>query len=237
MAGRHRSRARIWILDVNGVLVDSTAVTGAAFSSTAAHFGFLVAESDVRRVSGLWLPQAYRVLAPSSDIQACHRHHVEYVRAHMSEIRAYSGVSTTLEAAREAGIRIGAVTSVGETAEACLVQQNLYQYFDCLVTQEEVRHPKPHPESLLLALDLLSPSGKVDPAAALFVGDTTVDLEAGRAAGVPTIAVTYGASDRRTLVTARPRGFIDRFNEMRRYLPAPRVWADGAVSHALSRQG
>ena len=45
-------------------------------------------------------------------------------------------------------------TSHGEIAEGCLVRAGLYPFIDCLVTQEEVRHPKPHPESLQLVLTL-----------------------------------------------------------------------------------
>jgi beta-phosphoglucomutase-like phosphatase (HAD superfamily) len=50
----------IWICDVNGVLVDSTALVCQAFLATARRYGFAFTEPDRRRVKGLWLLEAYR---------------------------------------------------------------------------------------------------------------------------------------------------------------------------------
>lgn len=180
-----------------------------------------MSESELERVAGMCLPDAYTALAPFCDPTKCARCHLAYVREHLSEIHAYAGVGHVLEAAKGAGIRIGAATSHGEIAEGCLVSERLYSLLDCLVTQEEVSHPKPHPESLLLALRLLGPTSDTRSRSVLFVGDTPVDVQAARSAGIPVVGVTYGACDRRTVLAADPDCLIERFDEMLRFVGAP----------------
>src|SRR5262245_52489202 len=195
----------VWICDVNGVLVDTVSAVRAAFEATAALAGFAFTDVDFQRVKGLPLLDAYRRLAPESDVMVCRRVHLRFIRDRLPHITAYPDVADVLAAAKHAGIRIGAATSHGDIAEGCLVRSALYSFIDCLVTQEEVQHPKPHPESILRVLDLLRVNPR-DPESdgALFVGDTAEDVEAGRAAGVCTVGVTYGVSDEREIRRARP---------------------------------
>ncbi|MCL5041119.1 MAG: HAD-IA family hydrolase [Gammaproteobacteria bacterium] len=57
-----------------------------------------------------------------------------------------------------------------------------------LVCPDQVSQPKPHPEPLLKACQQMA----IDPAASLYVGDHQRDIDAGRAAGMQTIAALYG---------------------------------------------
>ena len=58
----------------------------------------------------------------------------------------------------------------------------------CIVCADQVNHPKPHPESILLACKQLD----VLPMNALYLGDAERDIRAGRLAGLKTIACTFG---------------------------------------------
>ncbi|MDB5805574.1 MAG: phosphoglycolate phosphatase [Betaproteobacteria bacterium] len=58
----------------------------------------------------------------------------------------------------------------------------------CVVSGDTTPHAKPHPAPLLHAAELC----KVDPAACIYVGDDLRDIQAGRAAGMKTLAVTWG---------------------------------------------
>lgn len=75
--------------------------------------------------------------------------------------------------------------------------------FDPLVTPDEVRCGKPHPESLHLILR----STGLDPEDLLMVGDTPFDLDMARAAGVPSLAVGHGFYDADSLLPWGPRAF------------------------------
>jgi pyrophosphatase PpaX len=211
-----------WICDVNGVLVDSTVIARDAFAATAGHWRFSFTEQDFAKVKGRWLLEAYRILDPGEDPFARRRFHLQYVRDRIREVRAYPHVAEMLAAAKARGIRVGAATSHGEMAEACLVNTGLYSYIDCLVTQEEVKRPKPHPESILRVLALLDVHPKdSDCGWTVYVGDSAVDIEAGRAAGVRTIGVTYGVSDEAEIRAAGPDHVIRSFRDMDLFLEGP----------------
>jgi pyrophosphatase PpaX len=218
-----RSCPHVWLCDVNGVLIDSTEIVRQAFAATAAHYRCQFGEHALRRVQGLCLLEAYRFLDRGGDPFERQRYHLGFVRERAREIRAYPAVHDQLEAARATGIGIGAVTSYGAIAEECLVNTGLCPLIDHLVTREEVRRPKPHPEPIVRVLRLFN----VEPRShesrqVVYVGDTAVDIQAGRSAGVQTVGVTYGMADLAAVEAAEPDQVIDSFREMRRFLQSCR---------------
>jgi pyrophosphatase PpaX len=79
---------------------------------------------------------------------------------------------------------------------------------------------KPHPEPVERALALLGVGAKN----ALFVGDSPHDVESGRAAGVMTVGVAWGAFTRAELERSGADVVIDRVDELRAVVarfPAP----------------
>ena len=207
-------RRRVWLCDVNGVLVDSTDVVRRAFIATAARYGCAVNEDRLRATHGRCLADAYRWLDPGCAPEARCRYHVDFVSEHIHEIRAYPDVHRVLEAARAEGVRVGAATSYGRIAEASLVKTGLYPLIDYLVTQEEVARPKPSPDVLLRLVRLFGRDGDL-PRDAVYVGDTPVDVQAGTAAGLTTIGVTYGFSNIADISEAAPDYLIHSFGQMR----------------------
>ena len=69
-----------------------------------------------------------------------------------------------------------------------LEQYGLVKYFDAIVTGLSARHTKPYPDPILLAAQKMG----VSPENCLMIGDTTVDIRAGKAAGAQTVGVLCG---------------------------------------------
>jgi len=69
-----------------------------------------------------------------------------------------------------------------------LEQFNLVQYFDTVVTGQSAEHTKPYPDPILLAAQKMG----VKPEECLMIGDTTVDMRAGKSAGAQTVGVLCG---------------------------------------------
>lgn len=76
----------------------------------------------------------------------------------------------------------------------------LLPLLDHVVGADEVSRPKPAPDIVLRALELLD----TDPADALMVGDAPADLASARAAGVVAVAALWDESDPGTLRAAGP---------------------------------
>lgn len=71
---------------------------------------------------------------------------------------------------------------------AFLERFDLARYFDAIVTGLSARHTKPYPDPVLLAAEKMG----VAPENCLMIGDTTVDIRAGKSAGAQTAGVLCG---------------------------------------------
>jgi N-acetyl-D-muramate 6-phosphate phosphatase len=85
-----------------------------------------------------------------------------------------------------------------ETTSFFLEVFGLAQYFDVVVTGYTCDHTKPFPEPVIFAAEALG----LDPAQCLMVGDTIVDVRAGKLAGAQTAAVLCGFGQQKELEEA-----------------------------------
>jgi phosphoglycolate phosphatase len=101
----------------------------------------------------------------------------------------YPGTAAMLDALEAAGTKIAVVTNKREAMTLRLFDAlGLTQRFDCIIGAG--RYPlKPAPEALHAMVSQLGGG------AAAFVGDTTFDTGAARAAGLPSVAVSFGFCD------------------------------------------
>ncbi len=72
---------------------------------------------------------------------------------------------------------------------------NLTRYFDVIVTALTAAHTKPYPDPVLYAAQKMG----VAPEACLMIGDTTVDMRAGKSAGAQTVGVLCGFGEEEEL--------------------------------------
>ena len=101
----------------------------------------------------------------------------------------YPGMNALLQHMEQRGIPWGIVTNKPERFSRPLLESlGLLTRCSTLICPDHVTHSKPHPEPMLLACQQLS----IEPSGTVYVGDHPRDIEAGRAAGMYTIAVRYG---------------------------------------------
>lgn len=106
-----------------------------------------------------------------------------------SASRLFDGIETLLGDLEAAGLPWGVATNKPlRFAEPIMQRLGLAQRSAVLVCPDHVPLSKPAPDMLLLACQRLG----IAPADTLFIGDDARDIEAGRAAGCKTVAVSYG---------------------------------------------
>ncbi|MBI2757438.1 MAG: HAD family hydrolase [Chloroflexi bacterium] len=71
---------------------------------------------------------------------------------------------------------------------AFLEQFDLAKFFDVIITGLSAEHTKPYPDPILLAAKKMNAA----PENCLMIGDTTVDIRAGKSAGAQTVGVLCG---------------------------------------------
>jgi phosphoglycolate phosphatase len=101
----------------------------------------------------------------------------------------YAGIEDLLAQLAAANISWGISTNKPSAyAQPLLQAMNLQPPHQSLVCPDDVEQPKPHPEPLLLNCVHL----RCRPEQVIYIGDHLRDIEAGRAAGMTTIAAAYG---------------------------------------------
>ena len=130
----------------------------------------------------------------------------------------FAGTDTLLDDIEARGLRWGIVTNkYMRFAERVVAALGLQSRAAIVVAGDTTPHSKPHPAPLLHAASHL----QVAAASCVYVGDDLRDVEAGNAAGMPTIVAGYGYMG----VGGDPRhwpatGWIDRPLDLRDWLPA-----------------
>ena len=84
-------------------------------------------------------------------------------------------------------------------------------YFDAILGGDSVESKKPDPEGLLHLLDRF----QCAPEMAVLVGDSPVDIETGKRAGVYTCVVNYGLGDPKEIASVGPDCSIDHLSELK----------------------
>ena len=136
---------------------------------------------------------------------------------HDEMVRAFPGVVDTLRKLRDAGVRIGVVTSkIRFTTERGLVHVGIKPYVEAVVTIEDVANPKPHPEAIYKALSEL---GVGPEARVLMVGDSGFDLGCAQNAGVDSCWVCWGLKPREQMLALNPTHVIETMDDLLKWVP------------------
>lgn len=215
---------RLVVFDVDGTLVDSQGQIHQAMEDAFAALGLTAPDrAAVRGIIGLSLPQAMAVLAPDvpQDTQA--RLVTAYKEAYFTRRTQggaeaasplYPGARAALEAlAADEDVLLAVATGKSRRGlEHLLDAHDLRSFF--ISTQVADDHPsKPHPSMLW---QVLSETG-VEAAAGVMLGDTSFDMEMGRAAGLSSLGVSWGYHPAQTL---RDHGAVEVLPEFGALLPA-----------------
>lgn len=196
------------LFDLDGTLADGAAAIHDAFEHALASRGH--APVDRRLVAsriGLPLRLMFRDLARVDD-----RESAALVRAYRerfearapSLVRPAPGMREALDAFP--GVPMAIVTTKAvEPARTVLQALGIEERFGAIVGVDTVRRPKPDPEGARVALARLG-AGALH---AVFVGDTIMDVLAGKGAGTRTVALLSGHGDPEELRAAQPDALID----------------------------
>ncbi|MCR9159104.1 MAG: HAD family hydrolase [Nannocystaceae bacterium] len=203
---------RAVIFDLDGTLADSLADIAASTNACLAEAGLPTHDAATVRsfVGGGIGMLVERALGPHATPQNTERL-LAAIRSHYAEhctdeTRLYDGVEATLARLDAQDVRLGVVSNKPDGMTQHMVATLMPSVPFGFVTGERPDIPrKPDPTGILTACSTLG----VPPSAAIYVGDTAVDVEASRAAGLRSVAVAWGFRDRSVLAAAKPDHLID----------------------------
>ena len=197
------------LFDFDGTLVDTTEMIHQSMRHAASS---VLGRDDIPRETllanvGQPLPRQMELLdAERAEmlLEAYRRHHEEN---HDALIAEFPGIEESLSRLRSAGVQVAVVTSKRLVSVEMALKNfpGLRNVVDRFVTMEDTTEHKPHPEPLLKGLELL---GNVPKEEAVYVGDSPFDVEAAKAAGLTSVAVSWGAFSEETLRAAGPNHLV-----------------------------
>ena len=183
------------LFDLDGTLIDSAPDLGAAADKMRTDRGLTSLPLDTYRpMAGAgargMLGIAFGMSPEHADFAAMKEEFFQnYERCMTQRTRAFDGVPELIAQLQAEGLRWGVVTNKSSRFTGPLTRSmSLFATAITVVSGDTTPHAKPHPEPLLEA----ARRAKTDPARCLYVGDDERDIVAGLAAGMGTVAATYG---------------------------------------------
>lgn len=132
------------------------------------------------------------------------------------EVSTYRGVEELIDALRKSDIKVALNTGYDKnTAHLLLDKMNwrLGVQYDALVTADDVKQGRPHPDMIFEAMEMLHVA---DPMKVLKAGDSIIDIEEGKNANCGiTVGVTTGAHTREQLSSAKPTYVLDTLSDLK----------------------
>ena len=183
------------LFDLDGTLVDSAPELGAAADKMRTDRGLSslpleryrpMAGAGARGMLGI----AFDITPQSPDFPALREEFfVNYEARMLLNTHVFDGVSELIDALAQRGLAWGIVTNKSKRFTDPLTRSiPVFASAGAVVSGDTTPHAKPHPEPLFEAARRLG----LDPTRCVYVGDDERDIVAGRAAGMRTVAATYG---------------------------------------------
>jgi len=202
------------LFDLDGTLMDTLEAIVVAMNSASDEMGVSphFRDAELRPMIGMpvqrQLEELRGVTGPLADAFT-DAYYTHFARAVDRGLRLYPGVAETLTSL--AGRAVTTMSTRRRSqAERMLRVVGLRSFFREVVGGDQVARPKPNPDLPLLGARALG----VPPNLCVAIGDSSVDILAGRAAGMKSVAVMYGYGSPTAIIKARPDATVEKFFDL-----------------------
>ncbi len=207
--------SRGWIFDLDGTLVDSLPGIAASLNAALASLGQDTYEpAQVRTFIGDGAEMLVRRALKNTDehtFAAVLQKFREHYAAHWQDgTEPYAGIQELLEKLRASGDCLAVLSNKPHPFTTNIVKALFPNTFGWVVGQRPGIPHKPDPTGLWEILHAPSWSAKN----AVLIGDSVMDLQTAQAAGIESIAVTWGYHDHNVLLDAKPTHLIEDVSEL-----------------------
>src|SRR5690606_34308640 len=200
------------LFDLDGTLIDTNELIVSSYLHTLEqYYPGQYTRNDVLPFMGPTLHDVFMGINPEKAEEMISVYRKYNLEKHDLLVKEFNGVFETIRTLHENGYKLAIVsTKVGSTVMKGLKLTNLDQFFDVVISLDEVENPKPHPEPLIKALSQL----ESEPGEAIMIGDNHHDIDGGKNAGTYTCGVAWSLKGREYLEQFDPDYIIENMSEL-----------------------
>lgn len=201
------------IFDLDGTLINTIEDLGDAGNYTLKHYGIDDAWSydDYKYMVGngnrKLVERVFRGRIPAEQLEEAYRVFMEYYdRNKLNKTRPYDGIQDAIDTIKGKGIKVAVCTNKVQASAIGILDHFFGEnYFDAIIGQVDGVPTKPDPAMPRRALDALGCTAQE----AVYFGDTSVDMQTAKNAGIEAVGVTWGFRKFDELFKEEPSVIID----------------------------
>lgn len=178
-----------FVLDFDGTLLDSVQFIEDTFHEVFKSHDLTISKEQFLEIATFPVHVIFKEIAPHIEhallLKTLNR--LQKKREHTLEL--FPGTISALDAFKNRGGKIAVLTARSkDSAKRLFKQMKIQGYIDFAIYPEDIINHKPHPEGIKKALQYFNSQKSKT----IMVGDSLVDIQAGKAAGIKTVAVLTG---------------------------------------------
>ncbi len=198
---------------MDGTLVDSFQAIYLSFYHVYESMGLRPLSYDqVRKEIGLGLGRTFADLLGKDKVaQALRLLDEKYCQVLRDHTFLLPGAREVLETLHRRGVKMAIATNkIGRYSRKIFENLGLTSAFSAILGDQDVLQNKPHPEMVFRAIEKMG----VKKEEVVMVGDSLVDLETARNAGLPAFAIASGTTPRQELEKAMPFRMLEKLTDL-----------------------
>lgn len=211
------SHYRCLVFDVDGTLVQTNQLIFDAFNHIAERYVHRIyTPSEIIALFGPPEEDVVRAIVGEERAAEAMEEYLRFYRSYHKKIaRLHDGIEFILRTCKEHGKILAVFTGKGRaTTRITLEECGIVQYFDMIVTGDDVRAHKPSPEGLQKIMERYA----LQPSEMLLIGDAPADVTAARKAGIHIAAALWDSYAKETMVQMKTDFVFHRAEELQLWM-------------------
>jgi phosphoglycolate phosphatase len=211
------------IFDLDGTLIDSKLDLAQAVNATRKHMGMSELQNElvysyVGNGAPVLIRRALGGHASEGEVQEALEFFLEFYREHCLDYTVlYPGVRESLDRFRAAGKRMAVLTNKPVRVSTAIIEGlGVGPHFFRIYGGNSFDFKKPHP----IGVETLIREAATSAGETLMIGDSSVDIQTARNAGIRSCGVTYGFQPE-SLADPAPDRLVDRMEEAADWILGP----------------
>lgn len=176
------------LFDLDGTILDTNKLIEKSFLHTFDTFGYSFSKEEIIQFNGPPLVETFSALEPNRVDEMIATYRAHNTKYHEQYASLFPHVKETLAVLKENDIKMGIVSAkMRIVIDQGLEQTGITDYFQTIISIDDVENPKPHPEPVKRGINNL----RTTPEQTIMVGDNYHDIQSGNEAGTKTAGVAW----------------------------------------------